>query len=106
MPNLSQVAISQPGRDLTIITSAMTDPTKEAGRNLLNRYASRLKFPQLFTVTAVLFVVDLIVPDLFPFVDEILLGLATLLLANWKRKIDPVSDSASKPPTKDITPDQ
>ena len=84
----------------------MTYPTKEAGRTLLNRYASRLQFPQLFTITAVLFLVDLIVPDLFPFVDEILLGLATLLLANWKKKIDPVSDPASKPPTKDITPDQ
>lgn len=82
----------------------MTDPTREAGRTLLNRYASRLKFPQLFALTATLFVIDLIVPDLFPFVDEILLGLATLLLANWKTKVDPGADPASKPPTKDITP--
>ena len=28
--------------------------------------------------------VDLVVPDLVPFADEILLGLGTLLLANWK----------------------
>ena len=82
----------------------MSDPTREAGRTLLNRYASRLKFPQLFTLTATLFVIDLIVPDLFPFIDEILLGLATLLFANWKKKIDPGIDPDSKPPTKDITP--
>ena len=82
----------------------MTDPTREASRTLLNRYASKLKFPQLFTITAGLFIVDLIVPDLFPFVDEILLGLATLLLANWKKKVDPGADPANKPPTKDITP--
>ena len=84
----------------------MTDPTREAGRTLLNRYASRLKFPQLFTLTATLFVIDLVIPDLFPFVDEILLGLATLLLANWKKKIQPENDAVGKPPVKDITPPQ
>ena len=33
-----------------------------------------------------LFVVDLFVPDLIPFVDEILLALGTLLLAGLKRR--------------------
>lgn len=50
------------------------------------RYASQLRFPQLFYFTAALFVIDLFVPDVLPFVDEILLGLATLLLAGWKRR--------------------
>lgn len=92
----------------------MTDPAREASRTLIDRYASRLKFPQLFMLTATLFVIDLLVPDLFPFVDEILLGLATLLLANWKKDVAPDSASGTrpsaprgdKPPIKDITPKQ
>jgi len=48
-------------------------------------FAARLRFPTLFWITAGLFVVDLIVPDLVPFADEILLGLATLILSNWQK---------------------
>ncbi|MCC7096105.1 MAG: hypothetical protein IT472_02855 [Thermomonas sp.] len=44
----------------------------------------KLSFPRLFVLTAVLFMVDLLIPDFIPFVDEILLGLGTLLLARWK----------------------
>ena len=33
----------------------------------------------------------LFLPDPVPFVDEILFGLGTLLLANWKRRKDPPS---------------
>jgi len=50
------------------------------------RYLSNLRFPQLFMITAVLFVLDLLIPDLIPFVDEILLGLMTLLLGGWKKR--------------------
>lgn len=50
---------------------------------LLN-WARKLRFPTLFKITAVLFVVTLFVPDPIPLVDEILLGLGALLLANWK----------------------
>ncbi|HVH33124.1 DUF6116 family protein [Tahibacter sp. UC22_41] len=52
-------------------------------------FAERLRFPRLLLLTATLFVVDLLVPDLVPFVDEILLALVTLLLARWKKKPDP-----------------
>lgn len=48
-------------------------------------FAARLKFPTLFKLTLALFAIDLLVPDLIPFIDEILLGLATLVLANWRR---------------------
>ncbi|GAA5182845.1 hypothetical protein GCM10025771_33060 [Niveibacterium umoris] len=51
----------------------------------LLRYAERLRFPQLFLVMLVLFLLDLVIPDVIPFIDEILLGLATLLLASWRR---------------------
>ncbi|MBS0227224.1 MAG: hypothetical protein JSS23_00870 [Proteobacteria bacterium] len=53
----------------------------------------KLSFPRLFVLTAVLFLVDLLIPDFIPFVDEILLGLGTLLLARWKRP-----DDTGKPP--------
>jgi hypothetical protein len=59
---------------------------------LVERLAGRLRFPQLFLVTLVLFLADLLIPDLIPFVDEILLGLATLILARWKDRRDPPAD--------------
>ncbi|WP_166206933.1 DUF6116 family protein [Cognatiluteimonas telluris] len=52
----------------------------------LLRWFGRLGFPRLFLVTAALFVVDLVIPDVIPFADELLLGLGTLLLANWKSR--------------------
>jgi len=52
----------------------------------LFRWAGRLRFPWLLAVTATLFVTTLVVPDPLPFVDEILLGLGTLLFANIKQR--------------------
>jgi len=51
---------------------------------VVERVAGRLRFPALFLLTAALFVVNLAIPDPVPFVDEILLGLVTLLLGAWK----------------------
>lgn len=49
-------------------------------------WASRLRFPMLFAGTAVLFILDVLIPDMIPFVDEVLLGLLTILLASIRRK--------------------
>jgi Family of unknown function (DUF6116) len=54
-------------------------------RSGLIGWASGLRFPQLLGLVALLFVLDLIVPDPIPFLDEALLGLLTLLFASWKR---------------------
>jgi hypothetical protein len=51
----------------------------------LLKYADRLKFRQLFLLTAALFVIDLLIPDVIPFVDEFLLGLLTLLFGSWRK---------------------
>lgn len=51
----------------------------------LLRWLGRLSFPRLFLLSAVLFVLDLLVPDVIPFADELLLGMGTLLLARWKK---------------------
>ena len=53
----------------------------------LLRWLGRLSFPRLFLLSAVLFVLDLLVPDVIPFADELLLGLGTLLLARWKKPV-------------------
>lgn len=62
----------------------------------LLRWLGRLSYPRLFVVAAVLFVVDLFVPDMIPLADEILLGLGTLLLANWKNRKTPGTTSPGK----------
>ncbi len=49
-------------------------------------WARRLRYPTLFKLTAALFAITLVVPDPVPFVDELLFGLGTLLLANWKAR--------------------
>jgi hypothetical protein len=52
----------------------------------LIQYASRLRFPKLLVLTAAVFILDLILPDVIPFADEILLGLITLLLGTLKKR--------------------
>jgi hypothetical protein len=53
------------------------------------QFLSRLSYPRLFALTATLFALDLVIPDLVPFADEILLGLGTLLLANFRKRKAP-----------------
>ena len=69
---------------------------------VIGSVTSRLKFPQLLAVTAGLFLLDLLIPDLIPFADEILLGLATALFALWREPVPPPMDE--KPPEKNVTP--
>ena len=57
------------------------------GRGLF-AWLSGLRSWQLFLVAGVLFVADLVVPDPIPLIDEMMLGLATLLLGRWKRRRD------------------
>lgn len=63
----------------------------------LFNWARRLRHPTLFKVTAIAFAISVLWPfDPIPFIDEIVLGLGTLLLANWKnrdREIPPADTS-------------
>jgi hypothetical protein len=55
---------------------------------LLN-WARGLRYPTLFKLTAALFAISIFLPpgiDPIPFLDEIVFGLGTLLLANWKNR--------------------
>ena len=56
---------------------------------LVLRYLGKLRFPYLLAVAALLFLVDFVLPDAIPLVDEILLGIATLLLASWRKREPP-----------------
>lgn len=53
---------------------------------VVKRFAGGLRFPVLFGITAAVFLADLVFPDVIPFIDEILLGLATVLLGAWKER--------------------
>ena len=55
----------------------------------LQRWLGRLRHPQLFALVAGLFLVDLVVPDVVPFVDEILLLAGSILLGRWKQRRTP-----------------
>lgn len=52
-------------------------------------WLGRLSHPHLFTIAAVLFGINVLIPDPILFVDELLLGLTTLLLASRKSKAPP-----------------
>lgn len=52
------------------------------------RWASGLRFPWLFALTAAIFVLNVFIPDALPLADEILLGLCALLLSRLKKKPD------------------
>ena len=66
--------------------------------NLISSFAKRLRFPQLFLFTATLFILDVLIPDFIPFADEILLGLATLLLGSWKQQRQADKEPSPPPP--------
>jgi hypothetical protein len=80
----------------------MATPQRGIVPAVLANFAARLRFPQLFAFTATLFVLDLLIPDLIPFMDELLLGLVTLLFGMWRKDKEPAE--LDKPPIKDITP--
>jgi len=52
----------------------------------VTRYLESLRFPVLLVVTAIVFMVNVLVPDMLPFIDELLLALVVALLARLKRK--------------------
>ena len=52
-------------------------------------WARKLRFPILFKITAGLFALSVLLPDPIPFLDELLLGMTTIVLANWKHRKDP-----------------
>jgi len=74
----------------------MTIPKRVAVGGLLG-WARKRRFPTLLLFTGGLFALDVIVPDFIPFADELLLGLATLILSRWKdRRQLPAPDQGAR----------
>ena len=65
---------------------------------LVNRFLPRLRYPYLFLALGSLFLVDLVVPDPIPLVDELLLAVLTFIAATFTTRREP-----SQTP-RDITP--
>ena len=64
-----------------------------------------LRFPGLFALLATVFLVDLVVPDFIPFVDEIILALLTMLFGLWKeRRTTATTTAAGGPPLPPAAP--
>ena len=51
----------------------------------MRRFLNSLRSWQLVVLAALLLLIDLVVPDPLPFVDEVLLAVLTYLLARWRR---------------------
>jgi hypothetical protein len=49
-------------------------------------YLESLRFPVLLLVAVVLFGVNVFVPDVVPFIDEVLLALVAVILSRLKRR--------------------
>ncbi|MBE0592165.1 MAG: hypothetical protein IH616_07175 [Gemmatimonadales bacterium] len=58
---------------------------------LVRRYAGGLRYPKLLLLMTLLFGIDLVVPDIIPFADEILIGLGTVLLASLRKRRTPAA---------------
>jgi hypothetical protein len=52
---------------------------------VIERFLANLESPKLFKLAAVLFLLNLVVPDPIPLLDEILMGIAALMLARRKK---------------------
>jgi hypothetical protein len=67
----------------------------------IRRFFGRLRFPQLVILFGALFALDLVIPDVIPFIDEIFFALLTALFASFRNRSQPAAD---EPPIKDVTP--
>jgi hypothetical protein len=74
----------------------MDAPQRSAVSSLLPRLLARLRHPHLFLLLLALFLVDLVMPDVIPFLDEIVLAILTLLLGSWRKP--PEGEPPAPPP--------
>jgi hypothetical protein len=53
---------------------------------LIARVTAGMRFPTLFLIVGGLFLLDLFVPDLIPFYDEILMAMLTVLIGSIRKR--------------------
>lgn len=78
------------------------------GAGFLSRFLTRVSTHKLAAFVGLLFFLDFITPDPIPFIDELVLGLLTLLIARWQgRNSEPVEAPPAATPgrqVKNVTP--
>lgn len=52
----------------------------------LRRFLERRRFPTLFIVLAALFGANLVIPDAIPFIDELIMLVATVIVGSFRRR--------------------
>lgn len=52
----------------------------------VRRFLERRRFPSLMLMAGVLFVINVFVPDPIPFIDELLLLIATVAFGAWRKR--------------------
>jgi len=60
----------------------------------IRRFLERRRFPTLMMLGGLLFIVNLLIPDPIPFVDEILLLIATIAIGSVGSKKETPEDAA------------
>ncbi len=81
----------------------MNTPQRGPVMKILEQILPKMKYPYLFLLLGGLFVVDLVIPDPIPFVDEAMLLLLTMLVGSWgRREPAPPKEQPSSQP-KDVT---
>jgi hypothetical protein len=76
----------------------MSSPARSPLTAVVNRILSRMRYPYLFLILGALFLVDLVVPDPIPLVDEILLAVLTFIAATFTTREN------AEPEPRDVTP--
>jgi NhaP-type Na+/H+ or K+/H+ antiporter len=76
----------------------MSSPTGSPLTSLVSRLLPRLRYPYLFLILGGLFLIDLVIPDPVPLVDELLLAILTFIAATFTTR----REQEQQP--RDITP--
>jgi len=63
----------------------MSGKSSRSAEPILQRLG-QLRFKNLFLITAALLLIDLAIPDFIPLIDEILLGILTMLFWSWRKR--------------------
>lgn len=66
--------------------------------NAIHEFLAGLRYPALLKFTLTLLLIDLVIPDLIPFIDELLLLALSILFARWKRPANPDAPQDKLPP--------
>lgn len=67
----------------------------EERQGFLRRFLSGLSFPKLFLMLSGLFLLDLAIPDMIPFLDEMFLAGLTVLFGMWQKRSETRRGSSS-----------